>query len=170
MNSLHFKAGFAIYIIVLWLGVSAAYASQDAPTLSISDLQQLAKTAKHNNMPILILFSIEGCEFCEFVVSEYLQPMRVIEEDRKRILIGEISIEDYNYVRDFNGQIISADKLGMRYAADFSPTVVFIDAQGNELAERIVGFIGRDYYDLALGKAIQQSIDQLTHNSLSLKN
>jgi len=151
--------------IVLCLFVSTAHASQNELSIVISDLQKTSQLAKARNVPIMILFSIEDCEFCEIVREEYLQPMQNREEDRSRIIIGEISIEDYNTVRDFNGKSVGADVLGMRYSADFSPTVVFIDFKGKELVKRIVGFKGHDYYGYALNSAINQSIKKLSQFS-----
>jgi len=156
MNILKFQ--FFIANISLCLFFSTAYATQHESGFVINDLQKISQQAKTRNTLIMILFSVEDCEFCEIVREEYLQPMQNNEEDRKRIIIGEISIEDYNTVRDFNGKPVGADILGMRYSADFSPTVVFVNFKGEELVKRIVGFKGHDYYGYALENAIKKSI------------
>ena len=157
-----FKVCYFVFVVLVSLASSFVYADKDASIPVIKDLQKFSKIAEHRKVPILILFSMEGCAFCKVIRSEYLIPMQNRKEEAKQILIGEISIESYNYVRDFNGKLISADNLGLRYSADVSPTIVFVDAQGNELVKRMVGFKGWDYYDLELSKAIQLSIKKLS--------
>jgi len=162
MQRVRFKVGYLVSVVLLALFSSFAYANRDASIPVIKDLQQFSKIAEDRNVPILIMFSMDDCTFCKLIRSEYLSPLQNRDEEAKQILIGEISIESYNYVRDFNGQLISADNLGLRYSADLSPTIVFVDAKGNELVERMVGFKGRDYYDLELANAIRQSIKKLS--------
>jgi thioredoxin-related protein len=138
-------------------------ANETAALPVIKNLQQFSEIAEKRDVPILILFSMEDCEWCEIIRSEYLLPMQSRKEDRSRILMGELFIEAHNYVRDFDGKLISADNIGLRYMADLSPTLVFVDAEGNELVKRIIGFKGRDYYDHVLDNAIKQSIKKISH-------
>ena len=138
---------------------SATLRANEAATLPvIDDLQQFSAIAKQRNVPILIFFSMTDCAFCQIIRDEYLLPMQSRKTESERILIGELLIDAYNYVGDFNGKLVSADNIGMRYMADLSPTLVFVNHKGEELAERIIGFKGRDYYDTTLEHAIKQSI------------
>lgn len=162
MNGLFVKISLSIFVFMSGPVLSSAYADEPVSVPVINDLQQFSAKARSRNMPMLVLFSIEDCQFCEVIRSEYLTPMLNREDDRQQMLIGEIVIENYNYVRDFSGESFSADNLGMKYSIDFSPTLVFFDAHGNELAERMIGFKGRDYYDLDLDNAIAQSIKKFS--------
>lgn len=71
--------------------------------------------------------------------------MRVIEADGENI-------------RDFNGSLITSEKLGNRYSLELTPTVVFLDAQGNLLTEVIGGMSSVDLYGGLLDEAIISSL------------
>ena len=63
-------------------------------------------------------------------------------------------------IRDFAGQAGAA--LAARWQARFTPTVLFLDAQGRELAGRLVGVAVPDFYGAYLDQALAEARHQLS--------
>ena len=149
-----------VFFVMAFFLVCFTVSAEEEPLVPvIKNLQEFAKAAKKRNVPILILFSMDYCEYCEIVRDDYLQPRHSFENN---ILIGEVLNESYNYIHDFDGDLVSAEDIGDRYSADFSPTLVFVDSKGNRLIKHLTGFNGHDFYDHRLDAAIQRSIKKLT--------
>jgi len=70
-------------------------------------------------------------------------------------LFRELSLDDGFAVVDFDGAEISGAKFARRYAADITPTLVFLDSSGKELAKKRVGISNIEYYGFYLGKSIK---------------
>ena len=128
---------------------------------TIKDLRIESRLAKDKKLPLLILFSAEDCEFCEVIREDYLEPMLASGEYANKVIIREVMATNYDYVRDFNGELIGADNLALRYQADLSPTVVIINSDGQVLAEPLVGITSRHYYDEQLDETINNSLRML---------
>ena len=135
-----------------------------SPIKVIKDLRVEARLAEQKSLPLLILFSVEDCEFCAYIRSEYLEPMQVNTDYSNKVIIREIIANDFYYLRDFSGELIGADKLALRYKADLSPTVVIMDSKGRVLHEPIVGIVSRHYYDKQLDEAIDTALSKLSVN------
>lgn len=84
----------------------------------------------------------------------------------QRVIILEIHSDNYAQLRDFDGQMITTEALARRYRASFAPTVVFLDYQGKELVERLIGITTRDFYGGFLDEAIEQASQRLRKVSL----
>ena len=54
--------------------------------------------------------------------------------------LAEVSIEGRTELADFAGRPVAEADFARRYKADFAPTVVFLDREGRERAERLVGY------------------------------
>ena len=150
-----------VFLLQLLFVMNATEATTPEVVPVIKDLRVEAQLAADNRLPILVLFSMTDCEFCEMIRSEYLQPMHNNPAYRNKVIVREIVAENFKYLRDINGELVSADTLALRYSADLSPTVVFMDAQGKMLVKSIVGIVSRDYYDKKLDDAIAQSLIKL---------
>jgi len=150
---------------LLWLGLllfgMTSVLAEALPYVKVrepTDLQLVALEAQQRQLPVLIMFSRNGCPYCDVVREEFLKPMLRSGDYTERVILLEIHSDSYTPLRDFTGQMISAEALAHRYRASFAPTVVFLDAQGKELAERLIGITTRDFYGGFLDEAIDQSL------------
>ena len=123
----------------------------------VSDLQALGAEARARNLPILVMFSSEHCPYCMVVREEFLKPMLRSGDYTDRVIIVEIE-SDETILTDFDGRPIEAIDLAQRYAATLSPTVVFLDSDGRELAPRLVGITTVDFYGGYLDEAINTAL------------
>ena len=75
----------------------------------------------------------------------------------KQVLLRKIDWRSSAMVNDFLGQQISLHMLAERYGVKVTPTLVFVDANGRELAPRILGFQSADFFWHYLDQRIDQS-------------
>ena len=103
------------------------------------NLHQDGKQALARQLPILLAFSADDCSYCELLEEDFLQPMLLSGEYEDRIIIRKLILDNGSDVRDFNGQQTEATRLSDRYRVFVTPTILFVDGNGRELAERMVG-------------------------------
>lgn len=145
-----------IRILITLLCVCLVLSARAGELMHASDLQNLARLAQQKNIPLLIMFSQSDCPYCEFVRSDYLEPMLNNREITNKVLMAEIVTDGASLVKDFDGKLQQPGALGSRYKAGFSPTLVFLDPRGKPLTSSLVGVSSRDFY----GGELDQRIDQ----------
>ena len=119
------------------------------------DLHADAQRAAQEDLPILLAFAADYCEYCAQLEEWFLVPMLISGDYEDRILIRKVRIDSSRPLVDFDGTAIERDRLASRYGVQMVPTLVFVDAQGRELTERMVGLTTLDFY----GGYLEQSID-----------
>ena len=163
-----YKIFIAIVLIIGLLPFSVLANDEEvdefAPLPIIRDLREEAKLAEQRQRPILILFSMRLCEFCAFIRQEYLIPRMNNPKSADKIIFREVQTESYKYLRDFNGEMIGADKLALRYRADLTPTLVIVNSKGEELVKKIVGITNRSYYEAELDASIDLAYKKVLSN------
>jgi len=132
-----------VFCVALLLLSSSLLAEPQVQT--VEDLRVLKQQAENKNLPILLMFAAEDCEYCDALRTNYLLPMIKSGDYKTSILIRQIYIEDYSYLRNAKGELISGDVLALKYNVDITPTVLFLNSNGHELAPRLIG-IGNVYY------------------------
>ncbi|MDH3979464.1 MAG: thioredoxin fold domain-containing protein [Gammaproteobacteria bacterium] len=121
---------------LFWI-VCSAQAEFDVP---VSDsLQQDGVRAQQRQLPIMLTFSAIDCPYCRQLEQDFLGPMLISGEYTDRVIIRRLILDDGSRVTDFDGQRHAVDEIAGRYKAWLTPTIVFIDGSGREVAGRIVG-------------------------------
>ena len=110
-----------------------------------------AQTATAKKEPLVLLISLPGCPYCELVRRNYLLPAQrdaglqawqLNITDRSTPLIG------------FDGKATTAAEQIAVWKAGFTPTVLFLGASGQDLAERLVGLASLDFYGAYLDERL----------------
>ena len=122
---------------LLWLLAGSLQAEVRVPVAH--DLQQEGRQAQSRQLPIMLTFSADDCSYCELLEEDFLQPMLLSGEYEDRAIIRKLILDDGSSVSDFSGRDIEATRLSDQYRVFVTPTILFIDGEGRELAERIVG-------------------------------
>lgn len=108
-----------------------------------ASLPAAAEAATRLGEPLVLLVTLPGCPFCELVRRSYLLPARqdaglqawqLDVTNRSAALLG------------FDGKPTTAALQTSAWKASFTPTVLFLGARGQELAERLVGIAVPDFY------------------------
>ena len=124
----------------------------------LSNLQVEARKVTQNQLPLLIMFSAEHCLYCETVKEEFIKPMLRGGHYTNKVLIRKLELDNHKTLKDFNGIGISARQLASRYKVFVTPTLIFIDAKGQQLTDPLIGIATVDYYGGYLDDAINKSL------------
>lgn len=143
-------------ISLLFAAVSTAFAAGDVKVVEVKDFAAIGKQADQERLPIMLMFSASGCTYCEKLEEDFLKPMLRSGDYRDKVMIRKMRIDGYGKVRDFEGKQVAASDFADRYGVFVTPTVVFIDGDGVELAKKRVGLTTPDFY----GSYLDQSIDE----------
>jgi len=145
------------------LGLAAAAAgtgawARDSALPVPASLQDAARDAAKKGEPLVLLVSLPGCPYCELVRRSYLLPMRA-----EGLQAFQINVTDNRQpVRDFAGVPSTGAALARKRQASFTPTVLFFDARGNEIAQRLVGVAVPDFYGAYLDAELATARARLT--------
>ncbi len=116
-----------------------------------ASLPDAARAAAAQGEPLILLVSLPGCPYCELVRRNYLLPGRresgwhtwqLDVTDRSTVLTG------------FDGQPTTASAQVQTWKAGFTPTVLFLGKQGQDLAERLIGVAVPDFYGAYLDERL----------------
>ena len=122
----------------------AAWAHAKDTALPVpASLRQAALTAKAKSEPLVMLISLTGCVYCELVRRSYLLPGRLNDG----LQAWQLDVTDKTTpLTGFQGEATTAFSQAKAWKASFTPTVLFLGGQGQELAERLVGIAVPDFY------------------------
>lgn len=119
-----------------------------------ASLRAAAQAAVRQGHPLVVMTTLRGCPFCDVVRDQFLQP--ALSEGR--LFAVQVDIRDRQTpLQDFQGNTRTGADLAREWKARFAPTVLFMDAQGRELAERLVGIAVVDFYGDYLWENIAQA-------------
>ena len=131
------------------LGGSPAFAADTALPVPTS-LPKAGTLAVGKGEPLVLLVSLPGCPYCEMVRRSYLLPLRV-----EGLPAWQINTTDSaSPLEGFNGQRSSGAEFTREMRIRITPTVLFLDAGGHELAPRLEGFTSLDFYGAYLNDAL----------------
>jgi thioredoxin-related protein len=120
-------------------------------------MNALSKLSREKGVPILLMFSTEHCTYCKRLENEVLGPMRKAGIDPKRVILRKVMMDEYDTLRDFSGRERNAESFSIYRGVEIVPTLQLVDAQGNELVPKIVGYQTPGLYNSYLEKAIEVS-------------
>ena len=108
-----------------------------------TSLPQAARRAEAKGEPLVVLITLPGCVYCELVRRNYLLPARLGND----LQAWQLNVNDNTTpLIGFDGKPTTAARQAKAWKATFTPTVLFIGSQGQELAERLVGIAVPDFY------------------------
>jgi thioredoxin-related protein len=137
---------------VLLLAVGGLARAQPS-VADAGDLQRLGATVRAEGTPLVLVVWAHECPYCRVLEEEILGPLQASGELAGRALLRRLDLDGVR-MRDFEGHQVDGWNFASRYRATLTPTVLFLDAEGNELAERLVGINSVDFYPAYLDRAI----------------
>lgn len=167
MRFIRMLLGRALFVVAFtsFAMASSGWANEESlPVVKIidsHDLQADGELSRETQKPILILFSMEGCAYCEYVEEEHLKPMLRNQDYRNKVIIRRIMTDDYDDLIDFNGSKISALDFSARYGSYLTPTVIFLNHEGVELTSRLLGVRNTEYYGGDLDESLEKSLRKI---------
>jgi thioredoxin-related protein len=150
----------AVILTTIVLNMACIRLEADGVLLAI-DLNREGRQAEQACVPLLLEFAAEHCEYCTLLEEEVLHPTLLNRDYDQRVLMRKLVIDRSSKLRDFNDTPVSAAELASRYRVFVTPTLLFLDSQGRELAERMVGVMTLEFYGGYLDRAMRASSEKL---------
>lgn len=128
-----------------------------SPIPELGSFMQVADAARAKRVPILVEFSTPWCRYCTALEEDVLKPLMLNGKYKDQIIIRKLEVNSYSSVTGFDGKQYSSDEISRMYQVDLYPTLVFFDADGREVSQRIVGITVLEYVSGRLEKAIDRA-------------
>jgi len=162
MNPLAHIFRTLLVAVLLLAPAHPSLAEQDECMVPEADDWSLAAAeAREHKEPIVVIFTSRHCGYCDRLKAEVLRPAMLSGEYTDRALLRRFDIGHSGKVVDFDGDRVRARQFVRRYQVFATPTVLFLDDQGKEVAKRIVGVNNIDMYAGYLRDAIEASRAEL---------
>ena len=145
----------AIFLLLVFFAVPV-FAQQTGKVIpGATDLKALGDLARKQQLPIMLMVSQEDCPYCVLLKSDILNPMMISGDYVDRVIMAELTIDQGGSITDFDGKTVSPRDVAVRYNSTFSPTLLFLDANGRQVRKRMVGVNTIEMY----GYYVDESID-----------
>lgn len=154
----------------LCVGIVSAQTKLKNKTFNIqisTNLYQDAQLARKKGVPLVVMFSQDGCIYCNIVREDFLKPMLISGEYKNKALLREMKIDSFEEIRNFDGKMIPVDELATFYRAYLTPTVIVFDSHGKP-HHRILGLVNEHYYSAELDEGIEKAYNYI--NRVVLNN
>jgi thioredoxin-related protein len=126
-------------IVVLLLGYLVGFI---IPTTTLANTE----VSTTPPLPVMLYFSRSDCPYCHSFEEEILEPLVKSGAYAGKIIIRKLVLDGTKPVENFNGELVSPAELGEIYRVEVTPTLLFVDSSGDELAPRILGYQKTDFY------------------------
>lgn len=143
-----------ILLCLLFLGQLTAVAAEPPDVALLSDFQSDSALMSDKGYPMVVEMSAEGCTYCEQIEKFVLKPLIMSGEYEDRILLRKVDINASEQVLDLDGSTLTQSSFADRYNVYLTPTLIFLDQEGNEIAPRMIGVPLIDFYGAYLDQAI----------------
>ena len=135
--------------------------ADDVQIQRVTNLETLGEMANSRKLPILIMFSQHDCPYCTIMEENYLKPILRNREYGDKVIIRQVRIDNLDSLTDFNGRAIEADHLTGRYRAWVTPTLVFLNNRGEEIAAKLVGIGTEGFFAGDIDNAIHIALSRM---------
>ena len=147
-----------VFLVLIDIVLISTVNSQPQHALpATQDLVYVANLAKAHKVPILLMFAAEDCNYCQRLEDEHLFPMTLNNDNRRRVLIQKVMIDGYLPITDFDGSKVEPGKFAFSRGVQVTPTVQLVNAQGQELTPKMIGYQSGTFYGAYLEDAIRQA-------------
>ena len=138
-----------------------AYEESELPYVEIQSLTNFASTkeeASNSKKIIMLEMSASYCGYCETLEEEIIKPMLRSGDYTEDVLIRRLKIDDTALLKDTSKKQISPAELAKKFNVNITPTLLFLDGNGNEVSEKIRGVYSLDFYGSYVDQAIEQGL------------
>lgn len=138
-----------------------AWPSLAAALPPAQDLAADARQMREQRLPMLVLYSRAGCDWCERARANYLEPMAADPANASRVLIRQIDVDRRTAIADFSGKAGNHRDFARARKISLTPTIEVLGPDGELLAEPIVGVRLPDFYGTYIDRAVDAARDRL---------
>jgi len=153
-----FKQPLNIFFLVAAINCGSPVQAAGLPV--VKDFTVEAKDAQTRQVPILVLFMSETCEYCETVLEKFLLPMQRDPEYNDKVILRQIESSSGDALIDFDGKATTYSRFSRRHKVGGVPNVMLFDSNGRMLTS-IEGLLTVDFYYVFLVDAIDESLAKI---------
>ncbi|WP_029933397.1 thioredoxin family protein [Thiomicrospira pelophila] len=128
----------------------------------MDDFAWTAQQAREKNIPIMIMFTAEWCDFCHQLKREVLNPMLLggLYEDYA-VIMRQVSVDSSAPLKFSDTETIAKQDFAKLYNADITPTLIFVDSRGLPVGDRIVGVSDTQLFAAMIHRSINQAYEKM---------
>ena len=154
-------------LLYLWLCLISLVAAPAAHANTLIALDADTQPLPQNKV-IVLMFTDPQCPFCYRLEQEVLLPLLASGEHDETMVLR--SVEAFSSQRHYSlGQdtTVTGVALAQRFGVSVVPTLVFVDASGQELAQPLEGVSNYEYYGYYLSQQLTIAAEALlqTHTN-----
>ena len=127
----------------------------------VDDLTVIASQSDKEKLPILLMFFAEDCEYCERLEQDIINPMLLHGDFNNRVIVRKVLIDKVDTLTNFAGELTDSDEFANQRGIQVTPTLQFVNSQGNELVPQVVGYQGPDFFSAYLDDALGGSLQKI---------
>lgn len=177
--TLTMKLHFTVIITLSFLSFSSGYVladekdsnhtseNDDLPhveLITVKDLSSLASQARQTDKIIMLEVTASYCSYCTLLEEEIIKPMLRSGDYKETVLIRQLEVDGSYTVKDIDGNETTPAMLSRAYKVNLTPTILFLDADGNEVAERILGVYSLDFFGAYVDEALAKGLKTISTN------
>jgi len=139
----------SLILLLTSLPLLADEDEDDLPFVQIRSLKNfstLSADADSNDKIIMLEVSASYCDYCRTLEEEIIKPMLRSGDYTEDVLIRRLEIDDTYSINSISGEETTPSQLADQLKIKITPTLLFLDANGNEVSERILGVYSLDFY------------------------
>ncbi len=125
------------------------------------DFRRLGARARREGRLLVVLVSQHDCPYCMLIKSEIIRPMIKARDFGDSILLGELFMDQGEWVTDFRGRRVPAADFVRDYGVAVTPTLLFLGPDGKELAKKMVGINTVEMYFHYVSESIEEALRRL---------
>lgn len=129
-------------------------AAQNTALPAAHDLAADGREAARRGVPVVILFSLPDCTYCETVRRNYLMPLSREGIPGQRPIVREAGLASSALLLGFDKEPGSGKALAARYRIRVAPSVAVVDGRGKLLAPVLEGGDVAGMYGAYLDEAL----------------
>ena len=155
---------YALMFLLLVTGPQSLLAAGgDIP--AADNLAEVGRSSQEQGIPAVVFVSRDACPYCRTLRDTILKPMFAADKFEQRAILVEVSLDRVEPLTGFENQRITAAAFGQLYQSEITPTLLFLDSEGREIAKRIVGISNLELYSFYLQKSIDEALRAIRPDS-----
>ena len=148
---------YALIFLLVVIGPQPLLAAGgDIP--AANNFVEIGRNSQQQGIPAVVFISRDACPYCRTLRGTILKPMLAAGKFEQRAILVEVSLDRVEPLTGFENGSITARAFGELYRSEITPTLLFLDSEGREIAKRIVGISNLELYGFYLQKSIDEAL------------
>ncbi len=142
-------------LLALGLAAFPALSRAETPIPLARDLREDGRVARAAVVPIVILFSLPGCPYCEEIRRSHLAPMLRDPKQASRAIVRQVDVNGAQAITGFRGEATTHGATAGERGVKRAPVVQFWSPEGTAIVAPLVGMLLPDFYAAYFESALE---------------